>query len=81
MTTLAHMKESEKAVIERLDISGPLRMKLMDIGLIPGTVIECLQKSPLGDPVAFRICSAVIALRYEDSSKIFVAVNQLKCSL
>lgn len=46
--------------------------RLLDMGLIEGTRISCLQKSPAGDPVAYLIRGAVIALRSEDSSQILV---------
>ena len=46
--------------------------RLGDIGLVPGTKVTCLQRSPLGDPVAFRIRGAVIALRCEDTRRIIV---------
>ena len=47
-------------------------VRLEDIGLVPGTKVTCLQKSPLGDPVAFRIRGAVIALRSDDAAGIIV---------
>ena len=50
-----------------------MRRRLQDIGLIEGTRVECLQKSPSGDPVAYLIRGAVIALRTEDSEKILVS--------
>ena len=37
--------------------------RLMDIGMVQGTEVECLMKSPLGDPAAYLIKGAVIALR------------------
>ena len=40
--------------------------------LIKGTKVECVQKSPAGDPIAYLIRGAVIALRSEDSSQIYV---------
>lgn len=49
-----------------------MRRRLLDMGLIEGTRISCLQKSPAGDPVAYLIRGAVIALRSEDSSQILV---------
>ena len=52
-----------------------MRRRLQDIGLIEGTEVECVQKSPAGDPVAYRIRGALIALRSEDSSNILVACN------
>ena len=52
--------------------SGSMRRRLLDIGLIEGTDVECLQRSPAGDPVAYLIRGAVIALRAEDASQILV---------
>ena len=49
-----------------------MRRRLLDIGLVEGTNIECLQKSPAGDPVAYLIRGAVIALRAEDSAAVLV---------
>ena len=56
--------------------TGAMRRRLQDIGLIEGTDIECLQKSPAGDPIAYYIRGAVIALRSVDSGNILVRCNQ-----
>ena len=44
-----------------------------DIGLTPNCCIECVQKSPLGDPVAYNVCGALIAIRNSDADLIFVS--------
>ena len=49
--------------------------RLQDIGLIEGTKVECIQKSPSGDPIAFLIRGAVIALRTEDSSSVLMSLS------
>ena len=49
-----------------------MRRRLLDIGLIPGTRVECIGKSPGGDPKAFLIRGAVIAIRAEDADGIAV---------
>lgn len=46
--------------------------RLMDIGMVQGTEVECLMKSPLGDPTAYLIKGAVIALRREDAGTVLV---------
>ena len=69
---LDELKEGEQAGVVRLDSAGNIRRRLQDIGLVPGSFVKCLQKSPLGDPVAYDICGAVIALREEEASKIYV---------
>ncbi|MEG1548143.1 MAG: FeoA family protein [Clostridia bacterium] len=62
----------ECARVIGLSADGSTRRRLQDIGLVPGTSVTCLQLSPLGDPVAYAIRGAVIALRCEDSGKVLV---------
>jgi Fe2+ transport system protein FeoA len=45
----------------------------MDLGVIPGTVIEMETRSPGGDPTAYRIRGALIALRRESAGHIQIA--------
>ena len=45
----------------------------MDLGIVPGTVIEAEMKSPGGDPTAYRIRGAMIALRKEQANQIHIA--------
>ena len=69
---LDELKEGETGRIIRLENSGSIRRRLQDIGMVRGSVVRCIQKSPLGDPTAYGICGAVIALRSEEASEIFV---------
>ena len=64
--------EGQTVRVKELLSTGSMRRRLLDIGLIEGTDIACLQKSPAGDPVAYMIRGAVIALRSEDSANILV---------
>ena len=61
--TLTALREGERARVAALLTEG---------GLIEGTEVECVQKSPAGDPVAYRIRGALIALRAEDSARVLV---------
>jgi ferrous iron transport protein A len=58
--------------VKKLLANGDSRRRLLDLGLINDTKVEALRKSPSGDPVAFQIRGAVIALRSEESSKILM---------
>lgn len=69
---LAALAEGQTARISSLLCGGPMRRRLQDIGFIEGTKIECVQKSPAGDPVAYRVRGALIALRSEDSRNVLV---------
>lgn len=58
--------------VNRLLSQGKQRRRLLDLGLVSGTVVEALQKSPGGDPIAYFFRGTVIALRDEDAQKILV---------
>jgi len=53
-------------------LRGAERRRLMDLGLLPGTLIEAEFSSPIGDPVAYRIRDSLIALRSEQARCIQV---------
>ena len=69
---LCDIKLDSKCIIKKINIDGTIKRRLLDIGLIEGTETECVLVSPLGDPKAFLIRGAVIALRNEDSKDIMV---------
>lgn len=70
--TLDGLFPGQQAVVQRLWTQGDMRRRLLDIGLIPGTKVECVGRSPMGDPGAFLIRGAVIAIRRKDCSGIMV---------
>lgn len=69
---LTNLQEGQTAQVVTLLSEGSMRRRLQDIGFIEGTRIECVQKSPAGDPVAYRVRGALIALRTEDSANVLV---------
>lgn len=63
-----------KANVTALETDGTVRRRMLDLGIIDGTEIEPLYKSPSGNPVAYLIRGAVIALRSDVSEKIMVKI-------
>ncbi|MDR2903732.1 MAG: ferrous iron transport protein A [Clostridiales bacterium] len=74
-TSLQYVAEGQSVRVKQLQSTGAIRRRLQEIGLVEGTKIKCLQKSPSGDPTAYLIRGAVIALRAEDCAKIIVETN------
>ena len=64
----------KKAIVKVLTSDGIIRRRMLDLGLISDTEVEALQKSPSGDPTAYHIRGAVIALRSEEARKIMVEI-------
>lgn len=69
---LNELRRGQAARVLGLSAAGVFGQRLRDLGLTDGTMVYCVQESPLGDPRAFLIRGAVIALRGEDSAKVLV---------
>lgn len=69
---LSELKKGEKAVIVNVNLNGLTRRRLYDLGFIPGTIIQVVFESPLGDPVAYFVKDTLIALRRDESENIDV---------
>ena len=75
--SLREMEPGQRARIKEITATGSIRRRLLDIGLVEGTEIKCVGKSPAGDPSAFYIRGAVIALRSEDSSNVLAEAEDV----
>lgn len=73
--TLSELPVGRSAKVTRLDTTGTMRRRFLDIGLVEETQIECLGRSPSGDPSAYLIRGAVIAIRSEDGSSIQISMQ------
>ncbi|AZB44131.1 ferrous iron transport protein A [Bacillus sp. FJAT-42376] len=67
---LSQANKGDTLRITSLSLEGVMRRRLLDLGFIPGAVVKVVRKSPLGDPIAFRVSQTIIALRKEESMKI-----------
>lgn len=72
MNTLHDLPVGATARIDGLALTGGMRRRLLDIGMVRGTPATCLYESPSGDPRAYGVRGAVIALRREDAVRIAV---------
>ena len=72
---LSHIKKGETCIVKELSSHPGIRRRLQDMGLVPGTTVKCMYKSPFGDPTAYLIRGALIALRREDSESILVSLK------
>lgn len=68
------LRPGEEAVVVRLgaQLQGAQRRRLLDLGVVPGTLVRAELSSLSGDPVAYRIRGAVIALRRAQAVDILV---------
>lgn len=71
---LSELEPGESAEIVRISKAsrGAERRRLMDLGILPGTLVSAEIKGPVGDPTAYRIRGALIALRREQAQRILI---------
>jgi DtxR family Mn-dependent transcriptional regulator len=72
---LSTLKLGEQATVTGISPAcrGLERRRFMDLGILPGTQIEVDLSSPSGDPMAYRIRGALVALRYEQANMINIS--------
>lgn len=71
---LNELEVGKSAIVVSLLFEGNERRRMLDLGMIKGTLIEAVQKSPAGDPIAYFIRGTLIAIRSEDAEKCLVEV-------
>lgn len=70
---LSEIQPGECAIVTGMEPFAKMRRRIQDLGIIPGTRIACVRKSPLGDPCAYLVRRTVIALRKADARQIWIA--------
>ena len=68
--SLSALREGESAYVTRVDAGPAMDRRLIDLGLVRGTRVTCVLRSPAGDPCAYLIRGALIALRRSDAEGI-----------
>jgi len=70
--TLRDLNIGEEAVITRVTGAGPLRLRLLDMGIIPKTRIMVRKTAPLGDPIQICVRGYELTIRKDDAAMIEV---------
>lgn len=74
-TNLARLAPGEGAVITAIGAIGPMRRRLMDMGVLPGVEVTVEKVAPLRDPIEVRIRSYALSLRKQEAEGIAVEVS------
>jgi len=70
--TLNQLKPGERATIVKVGGQGPVRRRILDMGVVKGAEIEVVRVAPLGDPVEFLIKGYNLSLRKSEAQQIQV---------
>ena len=71
--TLDELKPGTKGRITAVGGEGELRLRLLDMGLIPRTEVTLMKVAPMGDPIEIRVRGYELMLRVSDAKNIEVS--------
>jgi Fe2+ transport system protein FeoA len=72
LVRLSDLDRGGSGVIARIELTGDLGMRLMELGFLPDATVSAARCAPGGDPRVYRIDGTEIALRRETASKILL---------
>lgn len=72
MKTLKDVKVGETCTVARLHGEGPVKRRIMDMGITKGTDVYVRKVAPLGDPVEVTVRGYELSLRKADAEMIEV---------
>lgn len=72
MNTLKELKEGQTATVVRLHGEGPVRRRIMDMGLTKGTQVYLRKVAPLGDPLELTVRGYELSIRKADAAMVEV---------
>ncbi len=70
---LSKLNPGDTGTILRVEGSGQIRKRIMDMGLTPGAKIEMIRCAPMGDPVEFKLRGYLLTLRKNEADTVIVS--------
>lgn len=71
--TISHLAIGQKAIIKDFDLNN-IPLKLLEMGCLPGNMVQVVQKAPFGDPLYLNINDSHLAIRLETAAEIEVEI-------
>ena len=74
--TLNDLKVGGEGVITAVNGGGELRLRLLDMGLVPGTAVKVIKIAPLGDPIEITLRGYELTIRREHAKEIDIRIKE-----
>ena len=73
---LHKLKVGQRGVIVHVGGKGPVKRRMLDMGLVTGSEVQVVRVAPLGDPVEFTVKGYSLSLRKSEASNIKVEISE-----
>ena len=70
---LQSLANGKAGVVQRIELSGATKRRLIEMGITPGTKITVLKRAPLGDPIEILLRGYTLTIRGTDAEQIHVS--------
>ena len=70
--TLRDLKPGQQGTVASIGTTGPLKRRIMDMGITPGVEIKVVKVAPLGDPIEVNVRGYELSLRKEEAQQIMM---------
>lgn len=68
--TIDDLQIGQRGIISAVGGEGALRLRFLDMGLIPGTKVLLQKVAPMGDPIQIQVRGYELTIRREDAKMI-----------
>lgn len=68
--TLKELKPGQQGKVVSVGSSGPLKRRIMDMGITPGVEVKVIKVAPLGDPIEVNVRGYELSLRKDEAQQI-----------
>lgn len=73
--SLSDLKPGESGSVVSIGTKGPMKRRIMDMGVTPGVDIKVIKVAPLGDPIEVNVRGYELSLRKDEGKQIQVRVK------
>lgn len=70
--TLKELEPGQEGTVLSVGEKGPVRRRIMDMGVTPGALLKVIKVAPLGDPIEINIRGYELSLRRDEAAQILV---------
>ena len=75
--TIDDLKIGQSGTIDKVGGEGALRLRFLDMGLIPGTAVRLQKIAPMGDPIQIQVRGYELTIRREDARQITLVEDRV----
>lgn len=72
MVNLKSLSDGKTGIVEKIELTGATKRRLIEMGITPGTKITVLKRAPLGDPIEILLRGYSLTIRGTDAERIQV---------